>query len=254
MTEFVTLEGATVRDMVTEAGEHRRSHDYFGLTSPRKFGPEGFLVNYGPNRSSVAHFHSVDQFQLFFGVPGAFYQRHPISAAMLRYNDAFVTYGPFGAADEAMRFFTLWPEQGSFIGYMPEARDRLPYRGRRHLEVDLEGFLQRDLPGPGRIVVEELIAPEDDDGLGAWAFLAGPDAAVCLSPDGAVVPNGQYVSVLRGEVELRGERFGPQSLGWVGPGDDPPVVEATAEGACVLLLRYPHPLTPEARRAEIEQV
>jgi hypothetical protein len=81
--------------------------------------------------------------------------------------------------------------------------------------------------------------------------VAGADAEVRLSPDGAVVPNGQYVAVLRGEVVRGGEHLGRQSLGWIAPDEEPPVVRATEAGACVLLMRYPHPLTPVTRQAEL---
>ena len=73
--------------------------------------------------------------------PGARYQRHQIPAVELHYADAFVTYGPFSAGAERMRFFTLRPCQGQFKGEMPSERNKLRYQGRRGIHVDVGAHL-----------------------------------------------------------------------------------------------------------------
>ena len=131
MTIFVAHDDANYTEEINRRGAVQRQFDYFGKTSAQQFGPEAFLVDYGPQRTTPAHFHSVDQFQVFFGAPGARYQRHQIPAVELHYADAFVTYGPFFTGEERMKFFTLRPCQGQFKGEMPSERHKLHYRGRR---------------------------------------------------------------------------------------------------------------------------
>ena len=217
MITLVDHQEATYTEHVNSRGAMQRQYDYFGKQSPRQFGPEAFLVDYGPDRTTTAHFHSVDQFQIFFGAAGARYQRHQIPAVELHYADAFVTYGPFSAGAERMRFFTLRPCQGQFKGEMPSERHKLRYQGRRGIHVDVEAHLST-MPAAGDSSAIDLIAPEPD-GLSARLVSAGAGAVAPTREPGA--PNsGAYVCVLSGYADVGGRAFGPLALGWVPAGDD----------------------------------
>ena len=246
MTVFVDHRDAVYTEELNSRGALQRQYDYFGKESAHQFGPEAFLVDYGPERTTTAHFHSVDQFQIFFGAAGAQYQRHAIPAVELHYADAFVTYGPFSAGAERMRFFTLRPCQGQVKGNMPAERHKLRYRGRRGLHVDLEPYL---LPAPaeGESVAVDIIEP-DADGLSATLLRTGPGAAVELERP---APNsGAYLCVLSGSVDVDGRTFGPFSLGWVPPDDGRPVTVSSGVSECaVLQMTYPFPPTPVAHDA-----
>jgi hypothetical protein len=251
MTVFVDHRDAVYTEHVNSRGAQQRQFDYFGKESEHQFGPEAFLVDYGPERTTTAHFHSVDQFQIFFGATGARYQRHRIPAVELHYADAFVTYGPFSAGEERIRFFTLRPCQGQFKGEMPSERHRLRYQGRRGVHVDLEPFLSRAVGSPpassvaaGDSIVEHVI-PTHDDGLSARVVVAGADATVRLDHDRP--HGGAYLCVLSGSVATADWSFGPLSLAWeaAGHGDHADVV-AGRDGAVLLSMAYPSPPTPEA--------
>jgi hypothetical protein len=242
MTVFVDHREAVYTEHVNSRGAQQRQFDYFGKESPHQFGPEAFLVDYGPERTTTAHFHSVDQFQVFFGAAGARYQRHPIPAVELHYADAFVTYGPFSAGEERIRFFTLRPCQGQFKGEMPSERHKLRYQGRRGIHADLEPFLA-STAAAGDSTVEHVI-PRHDDGLAASVVVAGPHASVRID-HGAT--GGAYLCVVSGSVECGDRSFGAFALGWdAADPDDRDDVVAGADGAVVLAMAYPSPPTPEA--------
>ena len=99
-------------------------------------GPQGYLARVAPTHDVGSHFHKVDQFQVMFGAPGAFYQRWR-SRAFLHYTDAYSVYGPFGAGQEdEFFFFTLRAVQSTLHGAMPEMRDQLAYHGERQFRID----------------------------------------------------------------------------------------------------------------------
>jgi hypothetical protein len=247
MTVFVDHRDAVYSEKLNHSGATQRQFDYFAKKSPQQFGPEAFLVDYGPERVTSAHFHSVDQFQIFFGAKGGRYQRHPIPAVELHYADAFVTYGPFSAGEERIKFFTLRPCQGQFKGNMPEERHKLRYRGRRGVHVDLEPQLAVE-PATDEVIVETII-PRDDDGLSATLIIAGPHTEIEIpTADGT---SGVYLCVLSGEVAQAEPTIGPMSLGWMAPGEGPTVLRSGSEGSRVLAMAYPYPPTPDSRAAAV---
>ena len=236
------------REEMNPRGHLQRQFDYFGKTSAHQGGPEAFRVDYGPERTSTPHFHSVDQFQIFFGAPGALYQRHPIPDVELHYADAFVTYGPFSAGRERIQFFTLRACQGQFKGRMPSERHKLRYQGRRGIHVDVSPFLDRPSPAPGEVVGQDLISGHDDR-LAAQLVSAGPDSQIDLAASTGT--SGQYVCVLSGDVDCKGAIFGPMSLGWSGAGEAvPPIHSMRRTPTRLLTMSFPSPPTPEARAAE----
>jgi hypothetical protein len=245
MTIFVAHGDASYTEEAKRSGAVQRQFDYFGKSSEQQFGPEAFLVDYGPQRTTKAHFHSVDQFQVFFGAPGATYQRHQIPAIELHYADAFVTYGPFSAGVARFKFFTLRPRQGQFKGEMPGERHKLRYQGRRGLHFDLAPFM--DVSPDAHEPRYSPIIERHDDGLSATLVTAGPGVDIALPAGGET--SGTYTCVLGGEVDVTGHVGGPlgvHSLGWTLPGEA--TVMRTTEAAVtqVLCMTYPYPPTPVA--------
>src|SRR5579862_2487593 len=105
---------------------------FFGKADELIDGPQAYINELDPAVELAAHFHKVDQFQVFFGVSGARFLRHPIPKVMVHYTDAYSTYGPFRSGTEGrLLYATLRAEHSNFGGVMPGARSQLPYRGRR---------------------------------------------------------------------------------------------------------------------------
>ena len=247
MTTFVDHRDAKYTEHVNARGAEQRQFDYFGKTSPHQFGPEAFLVDYGPTRTTTAHFHSVDQFQVFFGAPGARYQRHPIPAVELHYADAFVTYGPFSAGEERIKFFTLRSCQGQYKGEMPAERHKLRYQGRRGIHVNIESQVALEST-TGDVVVTSVIEPHDD-GLSAVLVVAGPATEIGYAPAGA--NSGSFLCVLAGEITDGDRVVGPFSLGWMAADDVGAPLTTGPVGAAVLRLTYPFPPTPVSHGVDV---
>src|SRR5262245_15707940 len=84
--------------------------DCIGRSTHALPGPQAFLVRFPADSRGGAHFHPVDQFQIFYGSDGSWFKNQEITSGeiMLHYADAYVTYGPFGTkGPEPLEFFTL---------------------------------------------------------------------------------------------------------------------------------------------------
>jgi hypothetical protein len=212
---------------------------YFGKRGTATPGPQGFMVNFEPGLRNRAHFHHVEQFQVFFGAAGSRYQKHDIGSLMLHYVDPDMVYGPFESGSEPLRFFTLRPRGDGFIGFLPEDRVSLMKGVRRHFEIPLAAWLEAPLPENDEID-SATIVPEHDDGLAAWRIAARGGTSIDLPPtEGSA---GAYLVVVDGS-GTDGERELPRlSLGWYPSSNKQQTLLAGPHGVKVLYLRFPFPL------------
>jgi hypothetical protein len=247
--KFVDYKMAASHDVRADGGtplpngmEYATLREFFGRSDELLPGPQGFLVEVVPPHTSVgAHFHSTDQFQVFFPSEGAWYQRHPIDDVLVHYTDAYTTYGPFGSGAIPMCFYTLRPVASTVTGYMPGSRDRLPYRGQRNTTVDVRSHL-RQPRSAGESHIETLIEPHDD-GLAAYLLTAGP-SAVASPPSPPARSAGQYLALLTGRIRHNDEWLVERSLGWSWPTSQPAQLEADPDsGFELLILQLPVPTT-----------
>jgi hypothetical protein len=232
-------------------------HDFFGMIDPFKpadtdtewsspsysegsgiDGPEAFFIEATITVDEAAHFHDVDQFQLFFGGSNSHFQRQPITAVMAQYADAFSTYGPFGSGEGGFRFYTLRGRPSSLRAYMPKERDKLIHRGVRQRRVGLEPRLRQPSPD---VPIVETVWEEEPDGLAMyWMELPAGQSIDAPPAHGA----GQYQCVIAGTVEFDGQPLAARSLGWV-PGREMPIstrLRSSDDTASkVLVLQLPHP-------------
>jgi hypothetical protein len=217
------------------------THRLLGVDEGEYFGPQAFLADVKPDEHVGSHFHPVDQFQVMYGAPGAFYQRSPVPKVFLHYADAYSVYGPFGAGPEVgFEFFTLRAMQTRLHGAMPERRAELLYRGERHLQVNLESLLEGPPVGTGSISVDTLIPPHAD-GLAAYFVRIAP--GVTAAPPEGELRTGRYTVVIEGSAEIDGRTFGEKAVGF-SSGDGPDIeVTAGSEGATVLFMHLPFPAT-----------
>jgi hypothetical protein len=220
-----------------------------GKTGPVPFpGPQGYLARVAPTHDVGSHFHKVDQFQVMFGAPGAFYQRSQIPRVLVHYADAYSVYGPFGAGpEEEFFFFTLRAAQSTLHGAMPEMRDQLAYRGERQFRVDIEPLLNSPAPTSG-MSVDTLFGP-DSDGLAAHLVRLAP-GATATPPEGEL-RTGRYTVGIEGEFDVDGKTYTERSLGWSQGEIDDVTVTAGPMGAAVLFLHLPYPSTPVAHEAAV---
>jgi hypothetical protein len=211
-------------------------------------GPQGFFVEMPGPCTNMAHFHEVDQFQLFFGGSSGWYKRHPLPALTVHYSDAYSTYGPFGSSsDETFRFLTLRPVRSAVAGYMPGARDLLMREGshllRRRRNYSVEVTLDRGLPAGES--GEQILIDRESDGLAARLISLGP-GSVAHGPARDPGSVGRYYYVARGSIEREGTTFGVDSLGWLGSNDLPSPLIAGSDGCDILALDFPSQGHPTA--------
>lgn len=236
MTRFVAFED-TEYQRVAEHGFD--SHVFFGTRRYSGPGPQVYMNNVDPGITLSAHFHRIDQFQVFFGTEGARFQRKPIPAVFVHYADAFATYGPFSAAQGAsLLYATIRAQSDNYGGVMPGARGERPYLGRRHLSAGVEGWDPASRPAAGAVETVEIFPPASD-GLAARLVRLGAGAAWSLP--GAHVTSGRAICVLDGELLADEASYRPRSIGWQSPAD-PAVVVGGGPGGCALLaLDFPYP-------------
>ncbi len=226
---------AFVETVLNHAGETRYIHNYVGRSAVADGGPQGFLVGMPPDNEGKAHFHGTDQFQIFFALPGAVYQRTPMGEVMVHYSDGYTTYGPF-TSGEGLEFFTLRAMASDLTSYMPEGRSHMVGRSGRNVHATVD--VARVWPPPGDTVMDTVIAMTDD-AMASWSITSGPGASFELPP--ASDGSGQYYCVVAGEVLEAGQRLGRQSLGWRGPEEPGPSLVAGDGGGQVVVVQFPSP-------------
>jgi hypothetical protein len=236
VTRFVAFED-TEFQRVAEHGFD--SHVFFGSRKYSGPGPQVYMNNVDPGITLDAHFHRIDQFQVFFGNDGASFQRKPIPSVFVHYADAFRTYGPFSAApDASLLYATIRARSDNYGGVMPGARGERPYLGRRHLSAGVDGWDAASRPASGMVETVEVFHPEAD-GLGAYLVRLGADAA-WKSP-GAHATSGRALCVLDGELRADEASYGPRSIGWQDRTGPTLVLRGGSAGCALLMLDFPWP-------------
>jgi hypothetical protein len=240
-TSFGKFENAVRYDGVDpREGKDGRYSTFTYPFEDSDLGPQAFMVRMFAPAVGPAHFHPVDQFQIFFPEDGATYQRSPIKHPVIHYTDAYSTYGPFAAGERWLEFFTLRAMHTDEIAFMPEDRDRLVKRGKRNLHRDLDATVVGDPPAPGE-AVSRIVFEETDDHMSA-VFVFG-DAGAALPVASTEGTSGRYTCVLSGELIFEGETYGPRSVGWSPPQSEVPKLTAGADGVQLVMLTFPYPST-----------
>ncbi|MGE3621219.1 MAG: hypothetical protein AB7L84_12230 [Acidimicrobiia bacterium] len=243
-----TVALAPSADLRVPDGAHAVLRDYFGAAQAAGDGPQAFLVEDYPVDSQLgAHFHDVDQFQVFLPAPGAYYQRTPLDAPMVHYADRYTTYGPFGSGEPGFAFLTLRRHAAAVTAFMPRSRDLLAGRPGRNRHVRVAGRDRAPADGPAGhgVEVEALFGP-DPDRMAASVVTIEAGATASLAEDEG--SDGRYLLVLDGTAETaEGRRLGPLSLGWSDPGGAPVVLRGGADGARVVVMQFPGRAEEDAR-------
>ena len=244
---MIRPEEAVDRGRILEDGEEKIFFAYFGEAAERGLRPQGGLVGLR-NKFLGAHNHPVDQYQVLFGKPGSHYSSHEgdVPPLVVHYADAYATYGPLSGEDPPLLFFTLRAEPTGETIFMPKDREKIGWRGRRNIHQEFKLLDDLEFPKPGG-VRREAVFEGFDDGLEAFAILAGPGATFTVEASEAT--NGQYIVVTDGWLEYEGHKCELHSLAWQDR-DEPPVeLVAGPEGARVFVLRFPRPSTVERHAA-----
>lgn len=231
---FVSADEAEVETFHTPSGQYRRVTRYF----TRDPGPYGYLVGMPADDIINPHFHRVDQFQVFYGTPGARYKDLEFGPGriLVHYADAYSTYGPVTSGPVELEYLTLRAILDKGVGYVPKDRDLL-IRTPRHRNIHSELLLRDPSATPG----VEVVIPHQHDGVGAVRFRVEPGPTQLPSTG---VHSGQYCVVLGGTIRYAGQEYGVGALAWIGARTAPLDVTAGEDGADLLILQFPHPTAP----------
>jgi hypothetical protein len=245
VTKFVAFEDTEFQRVAADTYGFD-SHVFFGSRKYSGPGPQIYMNNVDPGVTLSAHFHRIDQFQVFFGNDGARFQRKPIPSVFVHYADAFTTYGPFSAAPDApLLYATIRAQSDNYGGVMPGARGERPYLGRRHVSAGVDGWEASSRPPAGATRTVEVLRPAAD-GPTAQLVQLGPGAA-WNSPD-VRGTSGRALCVLDGEVQADEISYGPRSIGWQARTDPSLCVRAGAAGCALLTLNFPWPASQAERQ------
>lgn len=220
--------------IVRAAGTGRR-FDYIGSPGIIDERPQAFLVDrLYPGARIEPHFHDIDQFQVVVDGECTMGKKRtdPVS---FQYADAYTPYGPIVGERVGFAFFTLRPIASGGFFAMPGNRHNMPGRAGRNIAGRFA--MDGPKPGPGAFERQPLTAAQPD-GVMALGLRLGADACMTgPASDGG----GQYYLVCGGALEQQGKRLGHLSLIHVAPGDTPPLLQAGADGADVLVLQFARP-------------
>lgn len=202
--------------------------------------PYGFLVRQEADSTIRAHYHRLDQFQVFVGGDGRF-GGAPAAGVLVHYANAWSAYGPIRSGAQGIDYFTLRAGWDKGAGWMPESAAQLravPGRQPRNLVYPpVEPWRAPD-PAAARLTCLGSAA----DGVAAWVIdLADGQGVPTLAP---AAGGGQYWLVLQGELRWTDGALGP--LGLLFLSRDEPALAARAVGATqAVVVQFARPAAPD---------
>jgi hypothetical protein len=202
--------------------------------------PQAFRLDFDANYPLKAHFHAVDQFQIFIAGGGKI-GKHTVQSVMVHYADHHTPYGPIVAGERGISYLTLRSKTDSGMVTVPrpglaEQSQRSKRRHRNSSPIELSP-LER-LRAQTRATVESVMDHRvGDDGLDAIIVRLGPGWD--LAAPEARGSGGQYHVVLNGSLRLDGKELRPYSLLFVAPDEPPPTLTAGDDGVELLIAQFP---------------
>lgn len=201
---------------------------------------QAFRLDFNANQTLDAHFHIVDQFQVFVEGDGTI-GRDSVGPIVVHYADHHTGYGPLVASPYGMTYFTLRSKTDAGLNFLrePHIREKLQPTKRRHRMSD-KIILSNEplLADRTEIAIEDALQPRDDDeGIAVKVMRLGPNMSAQAPETGA--SGGEYLIVLNGSIVHDGQTLDKYSLLFVRADEEAPVITAGAGGAEVLVTRYP---------------
>jgi hypothetical protein len=212
---------------------------FFTASAERPDVPVAFLVEQKAQTIVPPHFHEVPQFQVIVAGHGTL-GKQEVWPLTLHYTNAYTGYGPLGAAEEGMAFFTLRNQfDAGGARYFPAGRSFMKPTPKRHrVSGHLAPSDATALRSQQNATLDTVLAPEAD-GLAAWLLRAVPGTSTPTPPPEQ--GGGQYIIVAGGSLLHDGMAFPRLSCIYVSCDEGPLALQASPEGLEVLILHFPRP-------------
>jgi hypothetical protein len=205
--------------------------------------PTLYMVQQMPRTVVDAHYHVVAQWQVIVDGSGML-GRNAAKPVALHYADPYTGYGPITAGDEGVTYYTIrsMADPGAQYLTSPEAKAKLvamrPAK-RRYLYItadETKASTSRDLAIRTDTSVGTLVPPHDD-GVAAWIVRMRPSGE--LAAPGGQNAGGQAMLVVGGALIHERAELRRMSCAFIPSGEGPMHLQASNEGAEVLLLQFP---------------
>lgn len=196
--------------------------------------PSMFLVEQDPGSVLRTHYHRQNQFQLFVRGSGNI-GPHALSPYTLHYAGAYTGYGPITAGPEGLAYFTIRATFDSGAGFVPEALGSM-LRGPRK-QATAGPFMiggASDLAQQANEITRELMGSDQDD-LHAQRHLLPPTRDSSIASRAA----GVFGMILRGDLQVAGERLREWESFYLSPDEAPATVTSGTDGCEFITLRMP---------------
>jgi hypothetical protein len=204
--------------------------------------PQVMLIEMSENEKIIAHYHEVDQFQIFVAGSGHL-AKDKSTPLTLQYADQYTAYGPIIAGPQGLSYFVFRANTDSGSVYLdrPGYREKLkPSKKRNRLSLPLTLSTEPVLKSLKTIKLEPLLDSEDCyDGIGAYILRMGSNQDF-QGPDPRTT-GGQYWFVVNGSISYNGEKFPLWSTVFVDSNEMPIGIASLSEGAEIILMQFsPH--------------
>lgn len=199
--------------------------------------PQSFLVEQRAHWTLPIHFHLQDQFQLFVGGSGHI-GHHAIGRGTVHYASAHSGYGPLVSEAQGIAYLTLRRVSDTGAWYLPEQREHLDRSvKKRQKHAAPASHIDADALRALTETTTEAVVPCDASGLAVWLLRLPPQARVS-APIGAAPGSGRFYVLMQGGLRLQGDTLRGLATVFVPP-EDTIDLEASSEGAEVVVLQFP---------------
>jgi hypothetical protein len=216
--------------------------EYFGPRHAKEIapGPQSLLTEMCPHETILAHFHAVNQFQIYAAGSGQV-GRHEVQPLVLQFLDHHTAYGPIVAGPQGLSFFALRVLTDSGPVYLdkPGYREKLkPSKRRSPVSATIVLSTEPVLENRKAESWEPLLATEEDtDGMAAYMLRLGSRNAT-IGPD-PKSSGGYYLFVANGSLAWKGENLPLWSMVVVEPNEERLEISAGDKGLEALIMQYP---------------
>jgi hypothetical protein len=164
--------------------------------------------------------------------------KQEVQPLTLHYTNAYTGYGPIGAAEDGIAFFTLRNQfDAGGARYFPAGRSFMKPAPKRHRVSDhIAVSAAAALQNRQCASLDTVFAPEAD-GLAAWLLRAVPNAVTTI-PEPAQ-GGGQYVLVAGGSLLHNGQTLPRLSCLYASCDEVPLALRAGPDGLEVLIVQFP---------------